>query len=88
MNAAIRQATPTDAERVADVYLASRKTFLPFAPLARSDTEVWQWVADPLMPSGGATVATIANIAPGSPFEAARLAGSLGDVGDVSGPEQ
>ena len=61
MNAAFRQATPTDAERVADVYLASRKTFLPFAPLAHSDTEVRQWVADALIPSGGVTVATIAN---------------------------
>lgn len=61
MNVVFRQATPTDAERVADVYLASRKTFLPFAPLAHSDAEVRQWVAEVLIPSGGVTTATIAN---------------------------
>jgi ribosomal protein S18 acetylase RimI-like enzyme len=61
MNAFLRQATPTDAERVVAVYLASRRSFLPFAPLAHSDTEVRQWVADVLIPSGGVTVATIDN---------------------------
>jgi GNAT superfamily N-acetyltransferase len=58
MNVVLRQAMPSDALGVADVYLASRKTFLPFAPLAHSDAEVRQWVADVLIPSGSVTVAT------------------------------
>lgn len=41
--------------------MASRKTFLPFAPLAHSDMEVRQWVADVLIPSGNVTVATAVN---------------------------
>ena len=60
MNVVFRQATSSDARSVADVLLASRKTFLAFAPLAHSDAEVRQWIADTLIPSGGVTVATIA----------------------------
>jgi GNAT superfamily N-acetyltransferase len=61
MNVVLRQATPTDAARVADVYLASRKTFLGFAPLAHSDAEIRNWVVDVLIPSGGVIVASIAD---------------------------
>jgi GNAT superfamily N-acetyltransferase len=61
VNVVLRQATPTDADGVADVYLASRKAFLSFAPLAHSDREIRQWVADALIPSGGVTVAAIDN---------------------------
>ena len=61
MNAVFRQATPLDAQGIADIYLASRETFLPFAPLAHSDAEVRQWVADALIPSGRVTVATTVN---------------------------
>ena len=61
MNPVFRYATPTDAAGVADVYLASRKTFLPFAPLVHSDAEIRQWVSGVLIPSGGVTVATAAN---------------------------
>ena len=56
-DAVIRPATPADAQGVADVYLASRKTFLVFAPLAHSDDEVRAWVTSVLIPSGGVTVA-------------------------------
>jgi GNAT superfamily N-acetyltransferase len=59
MNPGFHQATRTDAPSVAEVYLASRKTFLPFAPLSHSDAEVRKWVANVLIPSGGATVAAI-----------------------------
>jgi ribosomal protein S18 acetylase RimI-like enzyme len=52
-----RTATSADADGVADVYLASRKRFLPFAPLVHSDAEVRRWVADDLIPSAGVTVA-------------------------------
>ncbi len=61
MNVVYRQAIPSDAPGVADVYLASRKTFLPFALLAHSDSEVRQWIADVLIPSGRLTVAATAH---------------------------
>ena len=60
MNVVLRQALPGDALNIAEVYLASRKAFLVFAPLAHSDIEVRQWVADVLIPSGGLTVAVAA----------------------------
>ena len=53
----LRPARAGDASRVADVYLASRKAFLPFAPLAHSDAEVRGWIRDVLVPSGQVTVA-------------------------------
>ncbi len=57
MEIVCRAATAADAARVAQVYLASRHRFLPFAPLAHTDSEVRRWVADHLVPSGGVTVA-------------------------------
>lgn len=51
-----RPATGADAEAVADVYLTSRKRFLPFAPLAHSDDEVREWVRTHMIPGGGVTV--------------------------------
>jgi GNAT superfamily N-acetyltransferase len=53
----IRSATADDAEHVAEVYLASRKAFLAFAPLKHSDQAVRRWIADRLVPAGGVTVA-------------------------------
>lgn len=52
----IRPATANDAAAVAEVYLRSRKTFLPYAPLAHSDDEVRAWVWDILIPGGNVTV--------------------------------
>jgi ribosomal protein S18 acetylase RimI-like enzyme len=57
MQISLRRANRTDAEAVADVYLASRKAFVSFAPPAHSDAEVRQWIAEVLIPSGGVTVA-------------------------------
>jgi GNAT superfamily N-acetyltransferase len=54
---AFRAATAADAAGVAEVYLASRKAFVAFAPLAHSDAEVRRWIADVLVPAGGVTVA-------------------------------
>jgi GNAT superfamily N-acetyltransferase len=53
----LRRATNADASGVADVLLASRKAFLPYAPLAHTDAALRRWVADVLVPSGGVTVA-------------------------------
>lgn len=57
MNIACRAAALSDADAVADLYLASRKTFLPYAPLAHSDEDVRWWVSNVLIASGGVTVA-------------------------------
>jgi GNAT superfamily N-acetyltransferase len=58
----IRSATADDAEHVAEVYLASRKAFLSFAPLKHSDQAVRRWVADHLVPAGGVTVLRIPDV--------------------------
>ncbi|MFC5500606.1 GNAT family N-acetyltransferase [Caenimonas terrae] len=54
-----RQATLEDSPQVAEVLLSSRKTFLPYACSAQSDSEVSQWVRESLIPSGNVTVACI-----------------------------
>jgi len=51
-----RTARDADAARVADVYLASRKTYLAYAPLAHSDEDVRRWVRNTLIPTGSVTV--------------------------------
>ena len=53
----IRRANPSDAPRVAEVYLASRRAFLADAPLAHSEAEVRLWVKDVLVASDAVTVA-------------------------------
>jgi ribosomal protein S18 acetylase RimI-like enzyme len=53
-----RPATAADAAAVAGVYLASRRAFLPYAPLAHPDDAVRRWVADLLIPGGGVQVVT------------------------------
>lgn len=52
-----RRAMSADAEGVAEIYLASRKTFLPFVPLVHTDAEVREWIAGTLIPAGHVTVA-------------------------------
>jgi ribosomal protein S18 acetylase RimI-like enzyme len=57
MSVTLRPATPADAERVAEVLLASRKAFLAFAPSPHSDEEARTWVREGLLPSEAVTVA-------------------------------
>jgi len=45
----LRRARPHDSGPIAEVFLASRRTFLPYAPLARSSPEVRRWVDDTLV---------------------------------------
>lgn len=52
-----RRARGADSAGVAEVYLASRKAFLPYAPLAHSDDDVRRWIRDILVPAGSVTVA-------------------------------
>src|SRR4051812_18268757 len=54
-----RTASSADAAAVADVYLASRKRFVSFAPLVHSDGEVLDWIRDVLIPKGRVTVVEI-----------------------------
>ena len=54
-----RAAASSDAEAVADVYLASRQRFLPHAPLAHSDESVRHWIAQHLIPDTDVTVAVL-----------------------------
>ena len=56
----LRAAHPTDATRVAEVLIASRQQFLPFAPSVHTDEEVEQWVDQVLIPGGRVTVALVA----------------------------
>ena len=61
MNATLRAARPADANRIADVLLASRKAFLAYASSPHSDTEIRCWVCDVLLPSEQVTVALAAD---------------------------
>jgi ribosomal protein S18 acetylase RimI-like enzyme len=58
MQPKLRTATNTDASRVADIYLASRKQYLSFAPLAHSDDAIRLWVKEQLIPTGNVVVAS------------------------------
>jgi ribosomal protein S18 acetylase RimI-like enzyme len=53
----LRAATLRDADAVADVYLASRRAFLPFAPLVHSDDSIRRHFASTVIPAGSVTVA-------------------------------
>lgn len=57
MDTILRVATSADVPAVAEVYLASRKAFFPFAPLVHADDEVRQWIADLLSRSSHVIVA-------------------------------
>ncbi len=53
----LRPAMAADAAAVADVYLASRRAFVGFAPLVHTDAEVRHWIAGHLISLGAVTVA-------------------------------
>ena len=55
----IRSATAGDSAEIATLYLASRKTFLPYAPIPHSDDSVRNWIKTTLIPSGRVDVAII-----------------------------
>lgn len=52
-----RSAQKEDAEPIANVFLTSRKKFLSFAPLAHSDAEIRNWIAEILIPDQPVSVA-------------------------------
>lgn len=55
----IRAATPDDALTVSTLYLTSRRHFLPYAPVAHTDTEIHQWIAQHLMLTANISVAVV-----------------------------
>src|SRR5512139_1359587 len=53
----IRLAQVSDAASVADLYLASRRQFVPHAPLVHSDEDVRRWIREVLIPGKRVTLA-------------------------------
>jgi GNAT superfamily N-acetyltransferase len=53
----LRAARTADAPAVAEVLIASRRAFMPYAPSAHSDDAVRAWVRDTLVPTGCVIVA-------------------------------
>ena len=56
MNTALRRATSADAQRVADILIATRATFMAYAPSAHSEADVRHWVREHLVPTGDVIV--------------------------------
>jgi GNAT superfamily N-acetyltransferase len=59
MDVSLRPAAPADAARIADILLAARAAFLPYAPSPHTDDEVRAWVLDVLVPRETVTVASL-----------------------------
>ena len=59
--AVFRAATLSDAAAISEVYLASRKRFLPYASLAHTDEQVRAWIAKALIPNSDVNVALMDN---------------------------
>lgn len=57
INPVLRKATLEDADAIANVYLSSRKKFVPFAPLVHTDDSVFQWIRNVLIPEEQVIVA-------------------------------
>jgi ribosomal protein S18 acetylase RimI-like enzyme len=53
----LRQARPADAAKIAQCYLAARRTMLAFAPLTHADADTEAWVRDTLLPASQVTMA-------------------------------
>jgi GNAT superfamily N-acetyltransferase len=57
----MRAAQVSDAERVAEVLIASREAFMPFAPSVHTESQVRKWVRDVLLPCTRTTVAVVSD---------------------------
>ncbi len=75
----IRVATAADAQAVAEVYLASRRAFLAFAPLAHPEAEVRRWIAATVVASGRVLIAGDGQLVVGM----ASWSSTRGPVADV-----
>lgn len=59
MTVDLRAATAVDSARIAEILLASRKAFLPYAQSPHSDDEVRAWVRDELLAAQQVHVALV-----------------------------
>ena len=59
MTVIYRPATFDDAANITQVYLSSRKTFLPYAPLVHSDENIRKWITNTLIPTERVSIAEI-----------------------------
>ena len=57
----LRPATSKDTNAVTTVLIQSRRFFIPYAPLAHSDSEILNWMGTILIPSGRVTVWEVQN---------------------------
>jgi GNAT superfamily N-acetyltransferase len=65
MQTDLRTATKDDSARIADIYLASRRRYLSYAPLAHTEDAIRSWVEGQLIPQGGVTVVLVEGIVVG-----------------------
>jgi GNAT superfamily N-acetyltransferase len=59
MSPELRLATAADASRVSSLLIDTRAKFMPYAPLAHPESQVREWVASHLIPTGGVIVAEV-----------------------------
>lgn len=59
MKLVLREASSDDAPAVAEVLIASRREFMPYAPMVHRPPEVLTWVEGSLIPARGVTVACV-----------------------------
>jgi GNAT superfamily N-acetyltransferase len=55
----LRAAKASDADRIAEILLASRAEHLPYLPMVHTPAQVRAWIAEVLVPSGGVRVANV-----------------------------
>ncbi len=53
----LRIATLADAKAIANVYVASRREFVAFAPLVHSEESIYQWIYETLIPTNQVIIA-------------------------------
>ena len=59
MQVRFRGAQLVDAERIACIYVTSRKRPIPYAGLVHTDEAILSWIKQALIPQGGVTVAIV-----------------------------
>ena len=75
MQPTLRRATPSDAEAVAEIFLAARSDAMPYLPDLYTDDEIRTWIGDVVLPRHEVVVAAIGD----------RLAGFAALDGDELG---
>jgi GNAT superfamily N-acetyltransferase len=71
----LRDAQPADADALAALLIESRRTHLPYAPIAHADADVHRWMREQLLPHARVRVAEIDNEIAG--FSATEREGEL-----------